>query len=193
MKKIPLMLKVNGEEVAIPDISPSRTLLEVLREELQLTGTKESCGEGVCGSCTVLCNGFPIRGCLTLAAEVQGAEITTVEGLREEDGQLDLLQQSFIDHGAVQCGFCTPGMLMSAEAFLNRNPNPSEDDIRKGISGNICRCTGYTKIVDAIMDVGIEEPKVGDKLNEESTHSGRQKCTKGRFAPQSHGGGAIFG
>jgi carbon-monoxide dehydrogenase small subunit len=152
MKKISLMLKVNGEEYDIY-ISPNRTLLEVLREELELTGTKEGCGEGVCGSCTVLCNGFPIRSCFTLAAEVQGAEITTVEGLREEDGQLDLLQQSFIDHGAVQCGFCTPGMLMSAKAFLNRNPNPSEDDIRKGISGNICRCTGYTKIVDAIMDV----------------------------------------
>jgi aerobic-type carbon monoxide dehydrogenase small subunit (CoxS/CutS family) len=152
MKKIPLMLNVNGEDHDL-SISPNRTLLEVLREDLQLTGTKEGCGEGVCGSCTVLFNGFPIRSCLTLAAEVQEAEITTVEGLREENGQLDLLQQSFIDHGAVQCGFCTPGMLMSAEAFLNRNPNPSEEDIRKGISGNICRCTGYTKIVDAIMDV----------------------------------------
>jgi carbon-monoxide dehydrogenase small subunit len=152
MKKIPLMLNVNGEEHDIY-IFPNRTLLEVLRDELELTGTKESCGEGVCGSCTVLYNGFPIRSCLTLAAEVQGAEITTVEGLRTDDGQLDLLQQSFIDHGAVQCGFCTPGMLMSAKAFLNRNPNPTEEDVRKGISGNICRCTGYTKIVDAILDV----------------------------------------
>jgi len=152
MKKTPLMLNVNGEEHDIY-IFPNRTLLEVLRDELEFTGTKESCGEGVCGSCTVLCNGFPIRSCLTLAAEVQGAEITTVEGLRMEDGQLDLLQQSFIDHGAVQCGFCTPGMLMSAKAFLNGNPNPSEEDVRKGISGNICRCTGYTKIVDAILDV----------------------------------------
>ena len=152
MKKIPLMLNVNGEEHDMY-IFPNRTLLEVLREELELTGTKESCGEGVCGSCTVLCNGFPIRSCLTLASEVQGAEITTVEGLRTEDGRLDLLQQSFIDHGAVQCGFCTPGMLMSAKAFLNRNPNPSEGDVRKGISGNICRCTGYTKIVEAILDV----------------------------------------
>lgn len=152
MKKIPIMLNVNGEEYDIYTF-PNRTLLEVLREELQLTGTKESCGEGVCGSCTVLCDGAPIRSCLTLAAEVQGAEITTVEGLRQEDGRLDLLQQSFIDHGAVQCGFCTPGMLMSAKAFLKRNPNPSEEDVRKEISGNVCRCTGYTKIVDAIMDV----------------------------------------
>jgi carbon-monoxide dehydrogenase small subunit len=150
MKKIPIVLHVNGEEHDI-FISPNRTLLEVLREELELTGTKESCGEGVCGSCTVLCNGFPIRSCLTLAAEVQGAEITTVEGLRMQDGRLDLLQQSFIEHGAVQCGFCTPGMLMSAKAFLNGHPDPTEDDIRKGISGNICRCTGYAKIVDAIM------------------------------------------
>jgi carbon-monoxide dehydrogenase small subunit len=152
MKKTPLMLNVNGEEYDLY-ISPNKTLLEVLREELELMGTKEGCGEGVCGSCTVLCNGFPIRSCLTLAAEVQGAEITTVEGLKEEDGQLDLLQQAFIEHGAVQCGFCTPGMLMSAKALLNRNSHPSEEEIRKGISGNICRCTGYTKIVDAIMDV----------------------------------------
>jgi carbon-monoxide dehydrogenase small subunit len=150
MKKMPIALNVNGEEYDVY-IPPNRTLLEVLRDELELTGTKESCGEGVCGSCTVLCNGFPIRSCLTLAAEVQGAEITTVEGLRMEDGQLDLLQQSFMEHGAVQCGFCTPGMLMSAKAFLNGHPNPNEDDIRKGISGNICRCTGYAKIVDAIM------------------------------------------
>jgi carbon-monoxide dehydrogenase small subunit len=152
MKKIPVVLNVNGEEYDIY-IPPNWTLLEVLRNELELTGTKESCGEGACGSCTVLCNGFPIRSCLTLAAEVQGAEITTVEGLRTEDGRLDLLQQAFIEHGAVQCGFCTPGMLMSAKAILTRNPNPNEDDIRKGISGNICRCTGYTKIVDAILEV----------------------------------------
>lgn len=152
MKKIPLTLKVNGEEYDL-HVFPNRTLLEVLREDLELTGTKEGCGEGVCGSCTVLCDGFPIRSCLTLAAEVQGAEITTVEGLRLENGQLDLLQQAFIDRGAVQCGFCTPGMLMSAKAFLNRNPDPGEEDVRRGISGNICRCTGYAKIVDAILDV----------------------------------------
>lgn len=151
-KMIPISLSVNKEEYDLR-VSPNRTLLEVLREDLELTGTKESCGEGVCGSCTVLCNGLPIRSCLTLAAEVQGAEITTVEGLKLEDGQLDPLQQAFIDHGAVQCGFCTPGVLMSARAFLNENSNPSEADIRKAISGNICRCTGYAKIVEAILDV----------------------------------------
>ena len=151
-KMIPISLTVNKEEYDLY-VPPNRTLLEVLREDLELTGTKESCGEGACGSCTVLCDGLPIRSCLTLAAEVQGSEISTVEGLRMADGQLDPLQQSFIDHGAVQCGFCTPGILMSARAFLNQNPNPSEIHIRRAISGNICRCTGYTKIVDAIMEV----------------------------------------
>jgi carbon-monoxide dehydrogenase small subunit len=151
-KMLPISLTVNQEEYDLY-VSSNRTLLEVLREDLELTGTKESCGEGVCGSCTVLCDGLPIRSCLTLAVEVQGAEITTVEGLLTENGQLDPVQQSFIDHGAVQCGFCTSGMLMSTRAFLNQNPNPSETDVRKAISGNICRCTGYTKIVEAILDV----------------------------------------
>ena len=158
MKKIPISLSINGEEHDLY-ISPNRTLLEVLREELELTGTKESCGEGVCGSCTVLCDGLPLRSCLTLAAEVEGAEIITVEGLKTEDGRLDLLQQAFIDHGAVQCGFCTPGMLMSAKALINENPKPSEADIRKAISSNICRCTGYAKIVEAVKSVaGESEP-----------------------------------
>ncbi|MGD8982706.1 MAG: (2Fe-2S)-binding protein [Desulfobacteraceae bacterium] len=151
-KMLPISLTVNKEAYDLY-VPPNRTLLEVLREDLELTGTKESCSEGACGSCTVLCDGLPIRSCLTLAAEIQGAEITTVEGLLMENGQLDPVQQSFIDHGAVQCGFCTPGMLMSTRAFLNQNPNPSESDVRKAISGNICRCTGYTKIVEAILDV----------------------------------------
>ena len=151
-KMLPISLTVNQEEYDLY-VPSNRTLLEVLREDLELTGTKESCGEGVCGSCTVLCDGLPIRSCLTLAVEVKGAEITTVEGLLIEKGQLDPVQQSFIDHGAVQCGFCTPGILMSTMAFLNQNPNPSEADVRKAISGNICRCTGYAKIVEAILDV----------------------------------------
>lgn len=142
---------VNGEEVELY-ISPNRTLLEVLREELELTGTKESCGEGVCGSCTVLCDGVPLRSCLTLALEMEGREITTVEGLGEQ-GKPDPIQQSFIDHGAVQCGFCTPGMLMSVKGLLKRNPAPNEEEIRRGISGNICRCTGYAKIVEAVTAV----------------------------------------
>lgn len=151
-KMLPISLTVNQEEYDLY-VPSNRTLLEVLREDLELTGTKESCGEGVCGSCTVLCDGFPIRSCLTLAVEVQRAEITTVEGLLMENGQLDPVQQSFIEHGAVQCGFCTPGILMSTRAFLKQNPNPSESDVRKAISGNICRCTGYAKMVEAILDV----------------------------------------
>jgi carbon-monoxide dehydrogenase small subunit len=151
MKKVPITLTINGEEQELY-IPTNRTLLEVLREDLEMTGTKESCGEGACGSCTVLWNGQPIRSCLTLALEAQGAEITTIEGLRDREKGIDPLQQAFIDHGAVQCGFCTPGMIMAARAFLDRNPDPDEEAIRAAISGNICRCTGYTKIVDAIQD-----------------------------------------
>ena len=154
-KRVPLSFTVNGEEVELY-IPPNRTLLEVLREELELTGTKEGCGEGVCGSCTVLCDGVPVRSCLTLAVEVEGCEVTTVEGLGRP-GKPDPLQQSFIDHGAVQCGFCTPGMLMSAKGLLNRNPVPDEGEIRRGLSGNICRCTGYAKIVEAVTAVTADK------------------------------------
>ncbi len=152
MKKTLVTLHINEEDYEVY-IAPNKTLLDVLREDLELTGTKEGCGEGACGSCTVLCNGLPIRSCLTLAAEVQGAKILTIEGLATEEEGLDRLQQAFIDHGAVQCGFCTNGMLMSAKALLNHNPSPSEAEVRKGISGNICRCTGYQKMVEAILDV----------------------------------------
>lgn len=151
MKKVPLRLTVNGEQVEIY-VPPNRTLLEVLREDLELSGTKESCGEGVCGACTVLCGGNPVRSCLTLALEVQGEEVITIEGLKGSGGQIDTLQQSFVDHGAVQCGFCTPGMIMVAKAFLDGNKEPSEKAVREAISGNICRCTGYAKIVAAIQD-----------------------------------------
>lgn len=148
MEKIPITLKVNGISHELM-IYPNDTLLDVLREELDLTGSKESCGEGVCGSCTVHMDGKPVRSCLTLALEAQGAEIKTVEGLSEGEDLSDL-QQSFIDHGAVQCGFCTPGMLMSADALLHENPAPDEAAIRKALAGNICRCTGYAKIVTAV-------------------------------------------
>ena len=154
---MPVTFSVNGEEVDLY-IPPNRTLLDVLREDLELTGTKEGCGEGVCGSCTVLCDGVPIRSCITLALEVEGKEITTVEGLGAH-GDPDPLQQAFIDHGAVQCGFCTPGMLLSTRGLLNRNPAPSEGEIRRGISGNICRCTGYAKIVEAVKSVVADEDR----------------------------------
>ncbi len=151
MKKL-IELKINGDlyEVAI---DPRRTLVEVLRDDLDLTGTKESCGDGDCGACTVIMDGKPVNSCLTLALEAQGKDILTIEGLAQ-NGQLHPVQQAFIDHFAVQCGFCTPGMILSAKALLDRNPHPSEDEVRKAISGNLCRCTGYVKIVEAILAVG---------------------------------------
>jgi carbon-monoxide dehydrogenase small subunit len=152
MEKIKINLNINGQSCDVW-VYPNDTLLEVLRDELDLTGTKESCGEGVCGSCTVHMDGKPVRSCLTLVLEAQGTEITTVEGLADGD-ELSDLQQSFVDHGAVQCGFCTPGMLMSADALLKENPAPDERAVRKAIAGNICRCTGYTKIVEAVAHAG---------------------------------------
>jgi aerobic carbon-monoxide dehydrogenase small subunit len=152
MEKILITLNINGQSCEVM-VYPNDTLLEVLRDELDLTGSKESCGEGACGSCTVHMDGKPVRSCLTLALEAQGVAITTVEGLANED-KLSDLQQSFIDHGAVQCGFCTPGMLMSADALLKDNPRPDDKTVRKALAGNICRCTGYTKIVEAVAHTG---------------------------------------
>ena len=147
--KQPVTLRVNGESYEL-SIDVRRTLLEVLRDELNLTGTKEGCGTGDCGACTVLVDGVPITSCLTLAIEAQGREITTIEGLAK-DGQPHPIQRAFIEHGAIQCGFCTPGMIISAKALLDKNPQPTEAEVREAISGNYCRCTGYTKIVEAIL------------------------------------------
>jgi carbon-monoxide dehydrogenase small subunit len=154
LKKL-IELKVNGEfyEVAI---DTHRTLLEVLRENLGLTGTKEACDLGECGSCTVIMDGKPVLSCLYLAIEAQGKDILTVEGLAQE-GKLHPLQQAFVDHGAIQCGFCTSGMLMSAKDLLDRNPSPTEDEIKKAISGNLCRCTGYVKIIEAVKAAAGKE------------------------------------
>jgi carbon-monoxide dehydrogenase small subunit len=151
MKKIAITLSVNNETHDVVSY-PNRTLLEVLRDDLHLTGTKESCGGGVCGSCTVLVNGAPVRSCLTLAVAVQGKEITTIEGLRVGE-KLHPVQEAFVNHHAIQCGFCSPGMILTAYALLAENPNPSEKEIRRAISGNVCRCTGYAKIVEAIMSL----------------------------------------
>lgn len=148
MEKMEITLDINGKPHEVM-IYPHETLLEVLRDQLDMTGSKESCGEGVCGSCTVHMDGKSVRSCLTLALEARGAKIKTVEGLANGD-ELSNLQQSFIDHGAVQCGFCTPGMLMTADALLTENPTPDEKTIRKALAGNICRCTGYAKIVEAV-------------------------------------------
>jgi carbon-monoxide dehydrogenase small subunit len=143
-----LTMQLNGEEVTIP-IEPDALLVDVLRQHLGLTGTKEACGEGECGACTVLLDGQPVTSCLLPALKAQGREVFTVEGLAS-GGELHPLQKSFIEHGAVQCGYCTPGMLMSAKALLDRNPHPTEQEIKEAISGNLCRCTGYVKIVEAI-------------------------------------------
>ncbi len=142
-------LTVNGEqrEADVPSVA---MLVELLREHLGLAGTKVGCGHGECGACTVLLDGEPVNSCLVFAAQCDGREVTTIEGLRK-DGALDRIQNAFVDAGAVQCGFCTPGMIMSAAALLSSNPAPSRDEIEEAISGNLCRCTGYVKIVDAVQ------------------------------------------
>ena len=148
MGPVKVRFKVNGEEVSL-EVKPYETLLETLRERLELTGAKEACGLGACGACTVLLDGQPVRSCLVLTPEVEGAEITTIEGLREGD-KLHPLQEAFMSHGAVQCGFCTSGMILTAKALLDREPRPERSRIVKAISSNICRCTGYKKIVEAV-------------------------------------------
>ena len=153
MNRLPLELTVNDEPHAL-FVEPNRTLLEVLREDLDLTGAKEGCGEGVCGSCTVLIDGDPVRACVTLALEAAGSHVTTVEGLAR-GRELDPLQQAFIDHGAVQCGFCTSGMLMTAKGLLLRESHPGKSEIRRALSGHVCRCTGYTKITEAVEAVAL--------------------------------------
>lgn len=144
-----ITLTINGTEEVV-DVPSNMTLLTMLREKLALTGTKNGCSAGECGACTVLMNGEPVNSCMVLAVECEGAEIITVEGLAK-DGQLDVLQKTIIETGGVQCGFCTPGMLISARALLNRKPHPSEWEIKEAISGNLCRCTGYSRIIEAIQ------------------------------------------
>lgn len=145
-----ITLTVNGT-AEIVDVPSQMTLLQMLREKLALTGTKNGCAAGECGACTVLLNGEPVNSCMVLAAECQGASVVTVEGLAK-DGVLEPIQEAIVDHNGVQCGFCTPGMLISSHALLERNPNPSEDEIREALVGNLCRCTGYNRIVDAVQD-----------------------------------------
>jgi carbon-monoxide dehydrogenase small subunit len=159
MKKI-LKLHVNGEEFEVLT-EVHRTLLEVLRENLGLTGTKRGCDLGTCGACTVLIDGKPYLSCLTLAADVQGKKITTIEGL-SQNGDPHPLQTAFVEKGAIQCGFCTPGMILTAKAILDENPHPSESEVKKAISGNLCRCTGYVKIVEAILSTVSSPPPQGE-------------------------------
>ena len=145
-----IQLHVNGEARHL-DVEPYRSLLDVLRVEAGLTGTKKGCDVGDCGACTVLVDGKPVNSCLMLGVEADGAKVTTIEGLQPAPDRLHPLQEAFVRFGGAQCGFCTPGMIMMAAALLAENPRPSEDEIRFGIAGNICRCTGYTKIVEAIQ------------------------------------------
>ena len=139
---------VNGKTQRL-DVPGGKRLLDVLREDLHLTGAKEGCGEGECGACTVLMDGEPVHSCMVLAGQLTGHSVTTIEGL-EEDGRLGVLQNAFVEQGAVQCGYCTPGMIMSAAGLLNRTPDPTEEEIRVALSGNICRCSGYVQIVAAV-------------------------------------------
>ncbi len=148
-ERVLIHLTVNGNNFDI-EVKPWATLLEVLREELDLTGTKEGCGVGECGACTVLMDGDAVNACLVLAVEANSKHITTIEGLSEGD-KLHPIQEAFVEVGGMQCGFCTPGMIMSAKALLDENKNPSEEEIRKGLEGNFCRCTGYTKIIASIQ------------------------------------------
>ena len=148
MKKA-IQLSVNGQQVQV-SVGGNETLLDCLRNQLGLTGTKKGCDQGDCGACTVLVDGIPVNSCLMLAFEADGREIRTIEGLTQEDG-LHPLQEAFISHNAVQCGFCTPGMILTAAALLKENPHPSETEIRHYLQGNLCRCTGYSKIVQAVQ------------------------------------------
>jgi carbon-monoxide dehydrogenase small subunit len=157
MPEVPVRLAVNGEDHEL-DVSASMTLLEMLRDDIGLTGTKECCAEGECGACTVILDGQPVNSCLVLAVEADDADVTTIEGLG--DGiAANALQDAFVAHGAVQCGFCIPGMVMSAEALLARTPHPTMAEIREGLSGNLCRCGCYNQICEAVADVAARRAR----------------------------------
>lgn len=146
-----IKLSVNGKVLEL-SVNPQQTLVDAIREDIELTGTKKGCGTGDCGACTVLLDGKPVNSCLVFAIEADGREVTTIEGLKSGD-ELHPLQKAFIEHGAVQCGFCTSGMIISAEALLRQTPNPTEEQAKVAVSGNLCRCTGYQKIIEAITSV----------------------------------------
>lgn len=148
-------LKVNGFEYDLL-IEPHWTLLDVLRDAIGLTGTKEGCGKGECGACTVIMDGEAVLSCLVLAIQAQGKNILTIEGLAQE-GRLDSLQDAFVKYGAIQCGYCSPGMIMTSKALLSKNPHPTEDEIKTALSGNLCRCTGYVKIIEAVRNASRTE------------------------------------
>lgn len=154
MKPITLHVTINKKPHTM-EVNPNLRLLDLLRDVLGLTGTKEGCGVGECGACTVIMNGQLVDSCLVLAGQVDGAEIITIEGVHGENGELHPIQQAFIDKGAVQCGYCTPGMVLSAKALLDQKPEPTLEEIKEGISGNLCRCTGYQQIIEAVQDAAV--------------------------------------
>jgi aerobic carbon-monoxide dehydrogenase small subunit len=152
-KKMQVQARINGEEVSFL-CEPRQSLLEVLRDDLGLTGTKEGCSNGNCGACNVILDGVLVNSCLVLAVEIQGKAVTTIEGIAPPDG-LHLIQQKFLEHQALQCGICTPGYIVSVKALLDQNPDPSEHEVRNWLAGNLCRCTGYDKIVRAVLDTAV--------------------------------------
>ncbi|KLU59803.1 nicotinate dehydrogenase small FeS subunit [Peptococcaceae bacterium CEB3] len=177
-----LRLRVNGIAHTL-EVEPQARLLDVLREQLGLTGAKEGCGEGECGACTVLMDGLAVNSCLVLAHQARGRSITTVEGLAAAGG-LDRLQQAFIDQGAIQCGYCTPGMLMSAKALLLAEPDPTEEQIRLALAGNLCRCTGYVNIIKAIREaaageVALKDPAAGVRVGKAAEGERGQELPQG--------------
>jgi len=149
--KVPLAFTINGSSAKV-EVEPSARLLDVLREGLGLTGTKEGCGEGECGACTVIVDGRAVNSCLFPALEAEGKAVRTIEGLEGPGRTLSPLQQAFVDRGAIQCGFCTPGMIMASQALLERNPDPTDGEIREALAGNLCRCTGYVQILEAVRE-----------------------------------------
>ena len=149
MEQIHIHFNLNGHDVSVM-ADPNKRLVDFLREDMGMTSVKEGCGEGECGACTVIYNGNAVTSCLMLAGQVDGGSVVTLEGVTKEDGSLDVIQQPFVDAGAVQCGYCTPGMVLSAKALLDKNPHATKAEIQRAMSGNLCRCTGYTKIVKAV-------------------------------------------
>ena len=156
-----LEFNLNGNKY-VRDADPSKRLVDFLRQDMGLTGTKESCGEGECGACTIIVDGKAVSSCLVLAGQINNKTILTVEGLVDKNGDLNPLQKAFIKHGAIQCGYCTPGMLMSATALLHENKSPTEEDIRTALAGNLCRCGDYSAVVDAIIEVAESAKKAGE-------------------------------
>lgn len=154
--KIPISLTVNGDKYDVM-VSPLSKLVDVLRDDLLITGPKKGCAEGECGACTVIMDGKPVSSCLVLAPQADGKEITTIEGLEHEDGTLDPIQEEFMNSAAIQCGYCSPGMMIMSKALLMVNPHPTEEEVRDALSGNLCRCTGYQQIVDAVMAAAEKE------------------------------------